>query len=375
MEKITKISARIETFGSLESVVARVETERGFFGEASMPAGITVGSGEAKMVANSIAVENINTVVAKALAQKDVLEQREIDQGLMYLDLTPDRSKMGVNALMPVSMAVCRAAAAALGRELFEHISVLTKSAASLPSLIAVLMSGGNHNNNPNLLIQEYSGIFVDPDKILTTLKRLEEEFTKDGIVWTQSQIGSFLPSQISDLQANKYLGDLSEALNFNLAFDFATTHAQVPINLIEDFTGNPKALVAEDPISENDLAGWAEFTKRWGTNKIIAADDLTIGNPVLIKEAVKDNIANCLVVKVNQSATLSELFDIIELTKIGGWSHIVSHRGVETPDDFIVDLAVGTSANYLKMGTPLSQVRLNKFQRYQKILEMSRAS
>lgn len=375
MEKITKISARIETFGNLESVVARVETERGFFGEASMPAGITVGSGEAKMVANSIAVENINTVVAKVLAQKDVLEQREIDQGLMYLDLTPDRSKMGVNALMPVSMAVCRAAAAALGRELFEHISVLTKSAASLPSLIAVLMSGGNHNNNPNLLIQEYSGIFVDPDKILTTLKRLEEEFTKDGIVWTQSQIGSFLPSQISDLQANKYLGDLSEALNFNLAFDFATTHAQVPINLIEDFTGNPKALVAEDPISENDLAGWAEFTKRWSTNKIIAADDLTIGNPVLIKEAVKDNIANCLVVKVNQSATLSELFDIIELTKIGGWSHIVSHRGVETPDDFIVDLAVGTSANYLKMGTPLSQVRLNKFQRYQKILEMSRAS
>ncbi len=375
MEKITKVSARIENFGNLESVVARVETERGFFGEASMPAGITVGSGEAKMLDNTVAVQNINSIVAQKLVGKDVLEQREIDQELMYLDLTPDRGQLGVNSLMPVSMAICRASANALERELFEHISIITKSVASIPSLVAVLMSGGNHGDNPNLLVQEYSGVFVDSGKILESLKYLEGALTKDGVAFSQGAIGSLLPAQINDEQANGYLLSASHALNFNLAFDFAATHTQIPINLIEEFVRHPKTLIAEDPVAESNLAGWMEFTKRWGGSKIISADDLTIGNPALIKDAVKDNVANGLVVKVNQSATLSELFDIIELTKIGGWSHIVSHRGVETPDDFIVDLAVGTGANYLKMGTPLSQIRVPKFERYQEILNLSKAN
>lgn len=375
MEKITKVSATVEKFGNLESVVAHVETERGFIGEASIPAGISVGSGEAKYITNAQAVNNINTVVAKKIIGFDALEQREVDQELMYLDLTPDHHQIGVNSLMPVSMAVCRAAAQALSRELFEHIASLTKSVPHVPSLISVLVSGGKHHNSPNLLIQEYSGIFLDPAKVLEALNHLAAIFKRDGISFTQSEIGSLLPNEVDDARVFKSINELTSDLNISLAYDFARTHSTIGNDLIETIMQNPMSKVAEDPISEDDLAGWAEFTKKWGGEKVVSADDLTIGNPVLIKDAVKENIANCLVVKINQSGTLSELFDIIGLVKIGNWQHVISHRGQETSDDFIVDLAVGTGANYLKMGTPLSTVRKSKFARYEKILELSKAN
>lgn len=372
MEKITKVSATIQKFGNIESVLARVETERGFLGEASVPVGISIGSGEAKYIANADAVNNINNIVAKKIIGLDALEQREVDQELMYLDLTPDRRLFGVNSLMPVSMAVCRAASNALSRELYEHLASLNKSVPHIPSLVSVLVSGGRHQNNPRLIIQEYSGIFLNPNKIIEALNHLGAIFRRDGIAFVQNDIGSLSPIEADDSQIFRSIAELSNDLNLDLAYDFASSHSNISAEFIESIMQNSKSCIAEDPIAEDNLTGWTEFTKKWGSSKIVSADDLTLGNPILIKDALKANIANCLVVKINQSTTLSELFDIIALVKIGNWSHIVSHRGQETADDFIVDLAVGTGALYLKMGTPISLMRKSKFDRYNKILDLS---
>jgi enolase len=369
MERIRTIEARVIPLGHQSTVEVRVTTERRFAGTAALPLGISVGANEARLIDPIAAVQSIQGVVAPALKGKDALEQRVIDEVLMELDPTTDRSTLGVNALFPVSMAVARAAANALERELYHHLAELAHTTPALPVPIQVMFEGGKHAAPANHLLQELSfiGSSQDGTKLITALEQSMREAGQSvepggegGLIvalGTNSQALSLLQG------ATKILG-LEATFAVDAAASHGTTQAEEIIELINQF---PLALV-EDPIDQANLSEWHEFTRDYGHDRLIAADDLTVGNPSLIKDAVKEGLANCLVVKLGQTATLSELFDLISLVQIGGWAHVVSHRGLETRDSFIADLAVATGARYLKAGTTRSLERKEKYDRLDEI-------
>lgn len=367
MEKITSITAQVVTYDNQSTVQATVSTEHGYSGTAELPSGVTVGSNEAKLIDPAQAASTINEVVSPALVGSDVLEQRQLDERLMELDGTVDRSHLGVNSLLPVSLAAARAAAAALERELYVHLAEIGRTEAALPQLVQVLIEGGKHAPSSGLTIQEFSVITsIENAQAIQTM--LQSMLTKQQVPVTVGGEGGLIAQFGQNRTALQYLVYAATqvlAATPRLAIDAAASHGEIAAAEIEALIQEFPLVIVEDPIPEHDLAAWGSFTATHRANLIIAADDLTVGNPLLIKDAVKQSIANALVLKLNQTATLSELFDLIALIGVGGWTHILSHRGHETPDTFLVDLAVGTGARFVKMGTPASPIRQPKFARY----------
>ena len=368
MEAIKTIEAAMIPSGQQSTVRVTVTTEHGSTGTAELPAGISVGSSEAKLVDPAQAVRTITDLISPALVGSDVLEQRSIDQKLMELDGTTDRSHLGVNSLLPVSLATCRAAAGALSRPLYHHIAELAHAAVKLPIPIQVMIEGGAHApvGSTGVTLQECSliGPTADGERVLTALTQLVAN--QRGATQSGGEGGLILPIQ-SNHDALQYLAVAAAQVGLSapqFAIDIAASHTALsPDELMQLMHDFPLAVV-EDPVAEDDLAAWSAFTTAHGQQLIVAADDLTVGNPLLIKDAVKSGTANALVVKLNQTATLSELFDLIDLVRVGNWQIIISHRGHETPDAFIADLAVGVGADYLKAGTTRSPERKTKYER-----------
>ena len=376
MEHIRAVTAKLVTTETVPTIGVHVETERGASGVATLPSGISVGAGEAQLAPVEQAIRTINELVAPAMIGKDCLEQREVDLILMNLDGTPNRARLGANSLLPVSLAIARAAAAALHRELYEHIADLTNTAPSAPEIISVVVEGGKHGASEALAAQELSLIGL-AERVESLLIAITGEFQRRNIPVQPGREGGLAPlandAQVIDAVRTTLMQPSWR--NAQLALDLAATHHQ-STHLLGDYTAALPIVLVEDPLPDDDQEGWATFTREHGTTLTIAADDLALGNPMKIKDAVRQDLANCLVVKLNQTATLSELFDLIALVQVGNWQHIVSHRGNEVPDDFIVDLAVGTGAHYLKLGTPRSSVRVPKFSRLKTITaQLARSS
>jgi len=369
MERIRSIEARVVPLGNQTTVEVTVTTERRFVGVARLPLGVSVGANEARLVDPEMVVTLVQTVVAPALKGKDVLEQREVDELLMELDPTIDRSTLGVNALLPVSMAVARAGAAALERELYHHLAELAHTVPVLPIPIQVMFEGGKHASVANHLVQELS--FIGSSRQGTRLiTALEQSLREAGQSVALGGEGGLIVTLGTNTQALKLLAGATKILGLepNFAIDVAASHGTTQLEEVTELIDGFPLSVVEDPIDQADLGSWRDFTSSYGRDRLVAADDLTVGNPSLIKDAVKQGLANCLVVKLGQTATLSELFDLISLVQIGGWAHIVSHRGLETPDSFITDFAVATGAKYLKAGTTLSPERKVKYDRLEEI-------
>lgn len=366
MEKIVAIEPSLVPLGSEQTVRVTVKTERGFQGSADVPSGISVGANEAKQGSAEQAVQTIQDVIGPALIGADCLEQRSLDQQLMDLDGTPDRSHFGVRALLPISLANCRAAAAALNRPLYAHISQLVRATPRLPETIIVLVEGGKHAPGSSLTIQEFSMIGTAAESV-SVQRALLQLWESEGIATTPGSQGGLVPNAGDNRSALEVIHRALTSVIPNgarLALDAAASHGLTPLDTLKALLSAYPIALVEDPVEQDRLPDWQRFTAEFGSQLIVAADDLTVGNPVLIKDAVKDRLANNLVLKLNQAATLSELFDLITLVSVGGWSHTISHRGVETSDDFIVDLAVGTAAAYLKTGHPSQPERAPKFQR-----------
>jgi enolase len=368
MEALHSISAETVAFGDNTTVAVRVETGHGHIGEATLPAGISLGAGEATLVSAATAAETINTVVAPALIDKDCLEQREIDLLLMNLDGTPNRAKLGANSLLPVSLAVARAAASTLNRELYEHISELAQTTPSMPELVSVVIEGGKHSISEMLVAQELS-LIGQAERVEPLLIALEQAFTELGVTYAPGCEGGLAPHAMDDLVIEAVRRVLATPAwqDTRFAIDLAATHAQ-PGTLLNRYRAVLPIALVEDPCPDDDQPAWADFTAAYGSSLVVAADDLALGDPAKIKDAVRAKLANCLVIKLNQTATLSELLDLVALIQMDNWQHMMSHRGNEVPDDFIVDLAVGTGAHYLKIGTRRSEVRQPKFARYSTI-------
>ncbi|MBI4023289.1 hypothetical protein HY375_03950 [Candidatus Berkelbacteria bacterium] len=366
MEPITALKAELVPLGNQQTIRAMVTTEHAQ-GAVTIPAGISVGAAEAKLIDPAQAVQTIHEVIGPVLVGKDCLDQRSIDQALMDLDGTADRSHLGVNALLPVSLAVARAAAAALSRELYEQIAELANTEPRLPETIVVALEGGKHAPSSGLTIQEFS-LVGSPATAAQIIDALDAQLRQMGHPSTTGGEGGLvLSGQLTNQAALQLLLDAaikSGTSQPQLALDVAASHGVIPEAEVRQLVGQFPIAIIEDPLEQENLEQWQAWTKEFGTSRLIAADDLTVGNPRMIKDAVQQGVANCLVVKLNQTATLSELLDLVDLVRVGNWKIVVSHRGLETDDAFITDLAVGIGAEYLKAGSLRRPERKAKYDR-----------
>ena len=400
MSKIKSIIAReiLDSRGK-PTVEVEVETDKGSFVD-SVPSGASTGATEALELRDAdgkgvaIAIKNVNEIIAPKLRGMDVLNQQAIDDLMIELDGTENKSKLGANAILAVSLAVCRAGAGAKKVPLYKHIAEISgnNERMKVPFAMFNIINGGAHAKN-DLDIQEFMIVpqkktfmesLVACNKIFNNLKNnIEKSFGAEHLQLGDE--GGFAPPISTAEQALFLLKGASEGEHdIKFALDSAASefykngkyvlegnemHREQMIEFYKNLAREFPIISFEDPFSEEDWEGFREFTKEM-PDKIIIADDLTTTNIKRIKEAHNKSACNGVLIKLNQIGSVSETLAAINMTKSFGWKVAVSHRSGETMDNFIADLAVGTGADFLKAGSPAKPERMVK---YQRLLEIER--
>jgi enolase len=368
------------------TVKVKIETKGGFF-EAGVPSGASKGKREAVSIDPDKAVFNVNNMIAKELIGKDANNQQGIDNLMIKLDGTENKSNLGVNAILGVSLATARAAAAGSQIPLWKYISSLSgqKPFLSIPTFN--IINGGAHAKN-NLSFQEFmlvvnSGSLKDNLFIAQEIyKKLEttivKKYGKEAAVLGDE--GGFAPPLKSAEEAIELILESAENhKNIQIAIDAAASqffekgnyhvgskklNRENLLKYYKDLIEKYPIVSLEDPFSEDDWQGFMDIRKEIGGQVIIVGDDLLATNPKTIEKAEEKRACSGLILKVNQVGTLSEGIEAAKLAKSFGWTVIVSHRSGETEDDFIADLAVGLGADYLKAGAPATKYRMAKYNR-----------
>ncbi len=408
MVKIKEIIAReIKDSRGKPTIEVELETDRETYVD-SVPSGASTGEGEALELRDadgrgvSTAIKNINEIIAPKLKGKDVLNQQDIDKTMIALDGTENKSKLGANAILAVSLAVCRAGAGAEKIPLYKHLADLAgnNSALFIPLPMFNILNGGRHvHKEPHLDIQEFMVVphkktiaenLVVCNKIFNKLKtEIEKDFPSAGSGQVElGDEGGFAPPIDSAERALFLLRGVSEGeSDIKFALDSAASEFYNPsvglggkyilekneltrsqlIKFYKNLSDEFPIISFEDPFAEEDWEGFKEFTSEM-QGEIIIADDLTTTNIKRIKEAHNKQACNGVLIKLNQIGTVTETLEAINMTKSFGWKVAVSHRSGETMDDFIADLAVGTGADFLKAGSPAKPERMVKYQRLLKI-------
>jgi len=403
MSKIKNIIAReIKDSRGNPTVEVELETERGSF-VASVPSGASTGKNEAlelrdkdgKGVQNAIL--NVNNIIAPKLKGKDPENQKEIDDLMIQLDGTENKSNLGANAILAVSLAVCRAGAGAKKIPLYRHVAEISNFKFQISNWQAPLpmfniLEGGAHVHPTNLAIfQEFmivpeKGTFAENlvvcNKIFNSLKEnIEKNFGKVEM----GDEGGFAPQIKKTEQALFLLKNAIGNEDCKIALDCAAsqyfnegkynidervlTKTEL-LEFYEDLAGRFPIISIEDPFSEDDWQGFESIAQQMKDKVIIIGDDLTTTNIKKIKEAHNKNACNGVILKPNQIGTVSETIEAANLAKSFGWKTIISHRSGETMDDFIADFAVGLSTDFIKSGSPAKEERMVK---YSRLLEIER--
>lgn len=341
------------------------------------------------------AVDNINSIIAPQIIGKDPSEQFEIDQLMVNLDGTPNKSKLGANAILAVSQAVLKAGALAAGIPLYYYIQQKYQLVDNLymPTSIFSLVNGGEHGAD-NLDIQEFQVIpashldFTNGLNMgVTMFHTLEKVLISKGAIHSTGIVGGFTPNLYSNSDVFEILVETVKATAYTFAQDlfFGVDVAASEIYTngkykLKDRTepystseliGYYKKLrdlyhvfYIEDPFTEDDDQGWAALTKDLGETTKIVGDKLLVTNPQKTQAAIDAKLCNTLTVKPNQTGTISETLEVIKVAKQVGWQIIMSHRSGETNDDLIADLAVGVGSDYTKFGPVSSGERVAKYNR-----------
>jgi len=393
--KIKEIKAReIEDSRGNPTIEVELETKDRKFVD-SVPSGASTGESEALELRDqdgrgvTRAIKNVNEIIAPKLRGMDVVNQKEIDKVMIDLDGTENKSKLGANAILGVSMAVCRAGAGAKKVPLYKHIEDIAqvKNEGKIPLPMFNILNGGAHAKNNDLDIQEFMIIpqkrtfgesLASCNKIFNNLKEnIEKTFGKEHLELGDE--GGFAPP-ISTAEQALYLlksavgdGDVKFALDCAASEFFVEDKKYVLENkemtksqLLEFYKNliNTFPIISiEDPFSQTDWEGFREIKKELPEITIVG-DDITTTNIKIIQEAKNKNACNGVILKLNQIGTVSETIEALNLAKSFKWKTIVSHRSGETMDDFIADLAVGTGADFLKSGSPAKEERMVKYAR-----------
>ncbi len=390
------------------TVEVEVTTEDGDVGRAAVPSGASTGEHEAvelrdgepgRWLGKGVdrAVRNVNDTIAQHLIGLDVREQRGIDHLLIDLDGTPNKSRLGANAILGCSLAVARASAVSLGEPLWKVVGGL--GAFTLPVPLLNVVNGGAHADN-NLDIQEFMIVPVGADSFAEGLRMgtqvyhsLKSVLKKKGLATAVGDEGGFAPSLGSNAEALDLLLVAIEKAGFKpgedvfLALDVAASEffdkekaaykidgrevdSAGLVDYYADLVARYPLFSIEDGMAEDDWAGWKALTDRLGKTVQLVGDDLFVTNVRRLQRGLEEGIANSILVKVNQIGTLSETLDTIRMAHRGAYSTIISHRSGETEDTFIADLAVAVNAGQIKTGAPCRSERVAKYNQLLRIEE-----
>ena len=390
------------------TVEVEVSLESGHVGRAAVPSGASTGTREALELRDgdaaryggkgvSKAVGNVNGEISEAVVGLDALRQVQVDNTLLDLDGTDNKSRLGANAMLGVSLATARAAAEFLGMPLYQYLGGV--NAKVLPVPMMNIINGGMHAPN-NLDIQEFMimpvGARSFPDglrmgaEVFHTLKKL---LAADGHITSVGDEGGFAPNLKSHDEAFRYILKAIEESGYNpgseimLAIDAAASEfhkdgkyviseAKAPLSSSEmidwlgEFTSKYPLISIEDGMAEGDWEGWRQLTDRLGDTIQLVGDDIFVTNPEILARGIEEGVGNAILVKLNQIGTLTETLDTIEMAKQAAYATVISHRSGETEDSFIADLAVGVNAGQIKTGSLSRSDRLAKYNQLLRIEE-----
>jgi enolase len=390
------------------TVEADVLLESGVLGRAAVPSGASTGSREAielrdgdksRYLGKGVlkAVEHVNTEICEAIIGLDVEDQAFIDQTMIDLDGTENKSRLGANALLAVSMACARAAAEQAGLPLYRYLGGAAPMALPVPMMN--IINGGAHANN-NIDMQEFMVIPVGAPSFREALRYGAEVFhalkkllDDAGMATTVGDEGGFAPNLESHEAALKLIVQAIEKAGLQPGIDVAIgvdcaasefykdgryhlesedlklTSAELT-DYLAAWCDKYPIISIEDGMAEGDWDGWKTLTDKLGGRVQLVGDDLFVTNAKILKEGIEKDIANSILIKVNQIGTLSETFQAIEMAKQAGYTAVISHRSGETEDTTIADLAVATNARQIKTGSLSRSDRMAKYNQLLRIEE-----
>ena len=412
MSNIQTIHARevLDSRGN-PTVEAEVTLIDGAFGRAVAPSGASTGSLEALELRDGDqsrylgkgtqnAVSNVNTVIAEALKGKDAKDQRAIDQTMIDLDGTENKSKLGANAILAVSLAASKAAAASKGVPLYQHYAELFgNDTYSMPVPQMNIINGGEHADN-SIDFQEFMILPTGLPTFSEALRAgaeifhaLKKVLHKQGLSTAVGDEGGFAPNLESNEAAVVILMQAIENAGYKpgedimIGLDVASTefysdgkytleaegkslNSNEFSEYLEDWVRKYPIITIEDGMAEDDWEGWENLTKRVGEDVQLTGDDLFVTNTKIFKQGIDKNIANSILIKFNQIGSLTETFDAIQMAHDAGYKATISHRSGETEDTTIADLAVATSAGQIKTGSLCRSDRVAKYNQLLRIEE-----
>ncbi len=383
------------------TVAAEVILAGGEKGFAISPSGASTGIYEAhELRDNDVArfdgkgvkkaVQNVNTAIKEALTGMEIQNQLNIDKTLIELDGTENKSNLGANAILAVSLAAAKAGAKMYNLPLYKYLGGI--NAVTLPRPMMNILNGGAHAKN-NVDIQEFMVVPYRSEsfaeglrqccEIYKTLGKILQKFGAAGV----GDEGGFAPNLNSDEEAIEIICDAIEKTgystdNFKIALDVASSEwytgdgmyrlpkrnvnisSQELVSMYEDYCSKYPITSIEDGLGEEDWSGWKILTERLSRKIQLVGDDLFVTNPAILKKGIEKGIANSVLVKPNQIGTLSETLEVVRMAQKSGYAPIISHRSGESEDTTIADIAVGLNAGQIKTGAPCRTDRVAKYNR-----------
>ncbi len=409
MSAIVDIFAReiLDSRGN-PTVEAEILLESGVQGRAAVPSGASVGTKEAVELRDNDAqryfgkgvlkaVENVNSEISEAIMGLDVTEQHFIDQTLIDLDGSDNKSKLGANAILAVSLAVAKAAAEESDLPLYRYLG--GSGPMSMPVPMMNVINGGVHASN-NIDLQEFMIVSLGAQSFREALRygaeifhTLKEMLHEKNMATTVGDEGGYAPNLenneaalqliVQAIERAGYLpgADVAIALDFasselfkegkyQLSSDGLSLSSEQLTDYIAAWVNKYPIISVEDGMSEHDWDGWKLLTNKLGKSVQLVGDDVFVTNANILKEGIEQNIANSILIKINQIGTLTETFSAIEIAKRAGYTSVISHRSGETEDTTIADIAVATNALQIKTGSLSRSDRLAKYNQLLRIEE-----
>lgn len=407
MASIEAINAReiLDSRGN-PTVEVDIICDDGSFGRAAVPSGASTGEHEAIELRDNVkkrylgkgvqkAIKNINDIITPKLIGADVTAQNDIDQLMLKLDGTPNKSKLGANAILGVSLAVAKAASNSLWIPLYAYLGGI--SANTLPVPLMNIINGGAHADN-NLDFQEFMIVPLGFTKFSEAIRAGVEVFHnlkailgKKGFATSVGDEGGFAPNLKSNEEAIECILEAITKAGYKvgdeilLALDVASSEFYQKgkynlggkrigrdklIDIYSDWIKQYPIISIEDPLAENDWKGWQIMTKELGKKVQIVGDDLFATNTKRLARGIKEHAANSILVKINQIGSLTETLQTITMAQNAGYTYIISHRSGETEDSTIADIAVATNSGQIKTGSASRSDRVSKYNQLLRIEE-----
>lgn len=401
MSLITSVYAR-EVLDSRGNPTVEVEvlTEDGGFGRAIVPSGASTGAHEAvelrdgdedRYLGKGVekAVENVNEIIAPEILYFEAADQLGVDRALLELDGTNNKSKLGANGILGVSIAVARAAADELGLPLYQYLGGV--NAKTMPVPMMNILNGGEHADN-NVDIQEFMIMPVGADSFKEALRMgaevyhaLKKVLKNKGLSTAVGDEGGFAPNLDNNEEALEVIMEAVREAGYTpkedilLALDVAASEiyqdgnyflagenrelsAEAMVEWYKELTGKYPIVSIEDGLHEDDWEGWKHLTEVLGDEIQLVGDDLFVTNTARLRRGIEEGVSNAILIKLNQIGTITETLDAIEMAKKHNMTAVISHRSGETEDSTIADLAVAVNAGQIKTGAPARTDRIAKY-------------